>query len=104
MKKTGILVLALFTVSSVCWAQQGKVSSGTATVATLESKNGEMKARTEWQGPLPGDSTSKGSAEQLTLPVRTALPMKFGTPLDTSSNRFAANFSRPVRYACRVGG
>ncbi len=52
MKKTGILILAVLTVSSVCWSQQGKVSSGTTTVATLEAKGSEVKARPEWQEPL----------------------------------------------------
>ncbi len=103
MKKTGILVLALFTVSSVCWAQQGKVSSGTATVATLESKNGEMKARTEWQEPLRVDSTSKVSAEQLTLPVGTAIRMKLETPIDTSSNRSGDTFAGRVVEDVRLG-
>jgi hypothetical protein len=104
MKKTGILILAVLTVSSVCWSQQGKVSSGTTTVATLEAKGSEVKARPEWQEPLRVDSTpSVNHDQQLTLLVGTAIRMKLETPISTDSNRSGDVFAGRVVEDVRLG-
>jgi len=104
MKKTGILILAALTVSSVCWSQQGKVSSRTTRVAALETKGSEVKARPEWQEPLRVESTPGVNHDrQLTLPVGTAIRMKLETPISTENNRSGDTFAGRVVEDVRQG-
>ena len=104
MKKTAILVLVLLAVSSLCWGQQGKVSPGTTTIATLQSKDGGIAGRPELQEPLRVDPKTKASQQQqVTLPVGTAIRMKLETPISTSSSNSGDTFAGRVVEDVRQG-
>ena len=103
MKRTGIMALALVAMSSLCWAQQGKVSLATTTVATLQSKDGGT-ADGPVQEPLRVDSTPEASRQQqMTLPVGTAIRMKLETSISTSNSHSGDTFAGRVIEDVRLG-